>query len=630
MDNELNTQTAFVNDENILSKPTKAVPKPEPNTGIDTTESLFSNIISAYEVSRLDMSEIESFSQISQNRNLIYQLLDSMGEDSTVSAILETYAEDATEYNDNGKVVWCESADPEIAKYVTYLLDTMNVDKNVYKWVYALCKYGDLYLHLFRESEYDDPIFSPKDGEEKKDLNEDVNIKAYSKNDKYVHYIEAVPNPAEMFELTRFGKTSGYIQAEVISASVRDREYQNNYYRYAFKRGDINIYSATEFVHACLEDNQSRIPEEVDIFLDDAGVDGKQKNMSYKVKRGQSLLYTVFRIWRELMLLENAVLLNRITKSSIIRIIGVEVGDMPKENIGPHLQGIKQMIEQKSAIKEGQSLSEYTNPGPMENNIYVPTHGGIGAITTAQVGGDVDVKSLADLDYFKNKFFGACRIPKQYFGETEDGAGFNGGQSLSIISARYAKMIKRIQNTMVQALTDAVNLMLLDKNLNNYVNKFEIHMLPPTTQEEIDRRDNVSSKVAITSDVMNVLTDVPDASARLKILKSLLVNVLPDSDIGEILEDQIEKLEEQEELEGAYGVEDAVDDGTVDTTSSTSSSGSSKPAVGGVVDEPADEVSDEVGTDNGDDISASGEASGETILPTPADLGVDFTDSTQF
>ena len=94
-------------------------------------------------------------------------------------------------------------------------------------------------------------------------------------------------------------------------------------------------------------------------------------------------------------------------------------------------------------------MTEYTNPGPIENNIYVPTHEGIGAISTSQIGGDVDVKSLADLSYYQDKLFGNLRVPKQYFGVTDDAAGFNGGSSLSIISSRYGKMIKRIQNTMV-------------------------------------------------------------------------------------------------------------------------------------------------------------------------------------
>ena len=77
-----------------------------------------------------------------------------------------------------------------------------------------------------------------------------------------------------------------------------------------------------------------------------------------------------------------------------------------------------------------------------------------------------------------------------------------------IISSRYGKMVKRIQNTILQALTDAINLLLLDRNLIKYVNEFTLHMLPPTTQEELDRRENLSSKVQLTSDIMNMLTDI--------------------------------------------------------------------------------------------------------------------------
>ena len=109
-------------------------------------------------------------------------------------------------------------------------------------------------------------------------------------------------------------------------------------------------------------------------------------------------------------------LLNRVTKSAIVRLINVEVGDMPQENVGPHLQRIKMLMEQKSAINVGSSMQEYTNPGPIENNLYIPTYNGKGAITTSQVGGDVNVGQLPDLEYYQNKFFSSTRIPKQYFG----------------------------------------------------------------------------------------------------------------------------------------------------------------------------------------------------------------------
>ena len=74
---------------------------------------------------------------------------------------------------------------------------------------------------------------------------------------------------------------------------------------------------------------------------------------------------------------------------------------------------------------------------------------------------------------------------------------------------------------MIQVITDVINILLLDKGLESYVNKYELHMQPPTTQEELDRRDNMSNKVGIANDIMNLLGEVEDASAKLKILKSL-------------------------------------------------------------------------------------------------------------
>ena len=424
--------SVFVNTEYQYNKKIKSIPKQDPEIGVDTDNSFFDNIINAGLESKLDISKIESFTQVSQNRNLIYDLIDTMCEDPTIAAVLETYAEDATEANDNGQIVWVEASNAEISNHVTYLLDTMNIDKHIYKWVHSLCKYGDLYLRLYRESDYKDPIFKSsensdiengvydrqksrlneeldKNSNENSELKEDINVIAYKTSDNYVHYIEMYCNPAEMFELTKFGKTHGYIKAESISKSKTDNILVPSYI-YKFNKNDINIYDPKTFVHACLEDNSSRVQEEVDIFLDDENTKNNTESdtvtYNYTVRRGQSLLYNVFKIWRELMLLENSILLNRISKSSIVRVIGVEVGDMPKEQVGLHLLGIKQLIEQKASINEGKSMSEYTNPGPIENNIYVPTHNGIGALSTQQIGGDVDVKSLADLDYFKNKFFG--------------------------------------------------------------------------------------------------------------------------------------------------------------------------------------------------------------------------------
>ena len=97
-------------------------------------------------------------------------------------------------------------------------------------------------------------------------------------------------------------------------------------------------------------------------------------------------------------LLENSVLLNRITKSAIVRVLNVEVGDMPKEQASNLLSRLKAQIEQKTALDAGNTIAEYSNPSPIENVIYVHTHNGQGSIVANAIGGDVDPKQLTDLD----------------------------------------------------------------------------------------------------------------------------------------------------------------------------------------------------------------------------------------
>ena len=619
---DIENKTAFVNDEDSYNKKMTPVPLPERKKDIDVSKTLYDNIIQAGLSSQLDLNGLNPLNQNAESRNQMYNFFDSMCADGSISAVVETYAEDATERNDNGSIVWVQSEDSNVAQFVEFLLDTLNVDKNIYKWVYSLCKYGDLYLRLYRESDYSDKLFTKKQLNESLEntdseiLNEDIKIKDYSADDNYVHYMEMISNPAEMFELTKYGKTVGYVKAPVTSAVTK----QNNNpfstsFNYRFKKSDITLYPATEFVHAALEDNINRDEESISIFITEASLtnDDEDEVYTYKVRKGQSLLDNVYKTWRELNLLETSVLLNRITKSSIIRLINVEVGDMPKENVAKTLLGIKNMVEQKTAINNGSSMSEYNNPGPIENNVYVPTHGGIGSISTSQIGGDVDVKGLADLDYYMNKLYGQLRVPKQYFAQTDDGAGFNGGQSLAIISSRYAKMVKRIQNTILQALTDAINLMLLDKKLDAYINKFTLHMLAPTTQEEIDRRDNLSSKVQLTSDIMNMLSDIEDPIARLKILKNLLSNVVDDSEIVQILEDEINKLEQESEEEiTETGEEDVMDDEV--------------PESDGPMDFNDTFGAEDTFSDMGDSDVTETENE-EDILPNADELGVDLTDS---
>lgn len=617
MSNNNIEDSVYLTDDSIYGNKIKKVTPEGKESDVGISDVMYDNIIQSGINSTIDLSGINSLSQQATTRNEMYNIYDTMCEDGQISAVIKTYAEDATQRNTEGNIVWATSNDSNIAYLINYYIDSLNIDKNIYKWAYSLCKYGDLYIRLYRESEYDDAIF----GKKNRNLTEDVKIKAFKKNDKYAHYVEMVTNPAEMFELTKFGKTVGFIKSPVDGVIVRS---QNNIdfmnYAYKFKRNDITIYPPTEFVHAAIEDNVSRYEESVNIFLNDSDYDNDNNAYSYTVKRGQSLLSNVYKTWRELQLLEASVLLNRVTKSSIVRLINVEVGDMPKENVAKTLMGIKQMIEQKAAINKGSGMSEYTNPGPIENNVYVPTHDGVGAISTTQIGGDVDVKSLADLEWYLNKLYGSLQVPKNFFSQNDDAAGFNGGQSLTIISSRYAKTVKHIQNILTQLLKDIFNLILLDKGLDSYINNFEVHIQPPVTQEDIDRMENQSTKVQLSRDIMDMLSDIEDAPARLKILKSLMKNIVTDPDIIKELDEQIElAIAEKEPVEEPQqNNTDSDDDSEIFSLKDEDESSITN-------DSEDTEKSDnamytDINTEEGD----TSEKSYDTILPSPDQLGIDL------
>lgn len=534
---------------------------------IDVTKALIDDIIEAGINGGLDTYAIESFTTLANSREQIYQVIDNMSADSSVAAVLKVIAEEATEPNDQGHIIWCESQDPKISLFVNYLLNIMNADKNIYTWVYNLIKYGDVYLRLFRESDYEDKIFK-KDSidnklatrtplnesvdlsENNNTLDESVNLNVHRASDKYSHYVEMINDPTTMYELVKFGRTYGYIETpneenklDFLSAAFGATE-NNIYGNYRMKSSDVNIYQADDFVHACLEDNFTRYPEKVDLFISEADYTANVNSQSYTVRRGKSMLIDAYKIWREKSLLENSILLNRITKSSIVRNIQVEVGDMPKTQVQATLRRVKELFEQKSAFKVGESMSEYNSPGPIENNIFTATHNGQGAITINAIGGDLEVKNLADLDAWVVKFYAAFGIPKAYFGYTEDGAGFNGGTSLAILSSVFAKSVKRVQNAIIQAITDAINLFLLDKGCKAYLNNFVLKMKAPITQEELSYRENLTSRISAISNMQALFSDIEDKSRRLEILKEL-INTLDYGDgIIQIIQEEINALEQ--------------------------------------------------------------------------------------
>ena len=122
MDKESILQTSFEETNNLYNKKIEPTTAPPLQIGIDLNNELLSELVDSAQSSYIDLSKIQSFTTASRNRNELYDTLDYMAEDTTLSSVLETYAEDATEMNDAGEIIWCEADDSNISKYMMLYL----------------------------------------------------------------------------------------------------------------------------------------------------------------------------------------------------------------------------------------------------------------------------------------------------------------------------------------------------------------------------------------------------------------------------------------------------------------------------------------------------------------------------
>ncbi len=142
-------------------------------------------------------------------------------------------------------------------------------------------------------------------------------------------------------------------------------------------------------------------------------------------------------------------------------------------------------------------------------------------------------------------------------------------------------------------------------------------MLPPTTQEEIERRDNVSAKIGIANDVMSLLSDIEDQSTKMKITKSLLSSIITDPDVIALLDEEISNIESnQNEMNADEDKDKGIDDFDNDSPIGGSNFGSDN--------------SSSLDLDNALDLDSTEEPITDIEseeLPLPTDLGKDFADN---
>lgn len=545
----------------------RVVPKQTPEDRTSFTnerDSLNNKLNEAIEAGRrIDLSDLLNITTLKGTRNEKYAIFEEMVADGRIGAAVEMYANDTVQYSPDGKIIWVESSDTEVAKYGNKLLEDLNIPENIWSYAYCLWLYGDVYLELFENTSYRNN--RPTLLVEPTKINPNVRTQVQIAGAKLERYIEKVPNSAEVYDLQYKGKTSGFIRSQ----DNMENTLENNSYIYSGTITDVDILSPTKFVHICLSPNINRHPEKFRLIkeeinkkdsqgrIDASNTEGSGGSLSFVVKSGQSILENVYGAYQTLKLKEESVLLERVTKSSITRVIQVELGDLPESQKRKKLQEIKNQIEQQIQInKQAGTMQSRAGAQPIENIIYTTTKNGKGAISTVNIGGDVDIGNLADVEDSENKVYGALLTPKALLGADMDGTGLSNGGSLTEMNTTYARRIKRGQVAIQSAMKTLINIFALADGLGDkIVNNFEVKLTPIITVEDNRRDELMQTKIRNVNDIMALLDNLEqiDDDTKLKMLLEWLSTYLNQQDIVDILDERIKELEKEEKEALANG-----------------------------------------------------------------------------
>lgn len=532
-------------EEEVLKPRLDAIPSKNNEIGISDGDEDITKVQMETDSSIIDTDDVEKFTTLSRYLDERYAAYEDMLQDPIISAALEMYTDDATQINRDGNIIWAESDDPAIAEAANRLLRVLGINKYAWKHIYSLCTYGDLYLRLYKEDDLDDAL---------SDTDEEYNgvtlqIKPDDKMRRLEERIEYVANPATVFDIQSKDKTSGFIRlkSKPVNSTVSNL---NSDFLGGFNQpvsvltpGGFKMMNNKSYVHISLSESITRFPQMLVIKNEDGEVSN-----AYQIKVGKSILEDAYSSARQLKLLENSLMLNRLTKSSLLRILQIEVGDSPEPETRRKIQRVKSMIEQKMSLNtQSGAARSYNAPGPIENIIYQATRDGKGAITETTIGGDVNVKDIVDIEFFQNRELAALKIPKQYL-NFDSAEGFSNGTSLTKVSSRYAHTVMRIQNSYIQGITTLLNIFFLDKGLD-YINKFTIKMVNPSTVEQTERDEQFSTRISQVDDLMRVFsdTDYSDKTKR-KIFNALINDLVQIPSISAIIneaDDEMDKIESE-------------------------------------------------------------------------------------
>jgi hypothetical protein len=166
---------------------------------------------------------------------------------------------------------------------------------------------------------------------------------------------------------------------------------------------------------------------------------------------GTSVLEGARRIWRQLTLVEDAMMSYRIVRAPERRVFYVDVGAVSPQDVETYMQQVMTTLKRNQIVDADSGRVDLRyNPMSVEEDYYIPVRGGTQGTKIETLAGGQFTSQIEDVKYLREKLFSAIKIPQAYLVAGENA---EDRTSLSQKDIRFARTIQRLQKALVSELT---------------------------------------------------------------------------------------------------------------------------------------------------------------------------------
>ena len=227
-----------------------------------------------------------------------------------------------------------------------------------------------------------------------------------------------------------------------------------------------------------------------------------------KLPYGTSMLEKARRIWKQLLLSEDAMMIYRVSRAPERRVFKVFVGNMDDKDVDPYVQRVANKFKRDQiADPQTGNVDMRYNQLAVDQDYFIPVRDAAATNPIETLPGGTNLSEIADIEYIQKKLVTALRIPKAYLGFEE---AIGDGKNLSLLDIRFARTINRIQKSMIAELNKIAIIHLFLLGFEDELTNFTLSLHNPSKQADLLGVEVWKEKILLYKDAV---AEIPNSVA---------------------------------------------------------------------------------------------------------------------